>query len=277
VASQRIVAWVRARCNDKDHPVVSFSVEHLTTGGNSGKEVGVPLPLVEGCPTMSTEEIASTLENMAEVFAEGLQGSQQFRLVAVLKTGGTLEFPFRKHGEADASGYGTESASPTGHLAQMMRLNEALTRIGLVHSESLLGKAVDMLGIVTKQNESLMHENAEAFSIVREVLMKQTLANDERALKLIKEKRNADLWRKGVGIAPAVINRLLGSEVIPQSTADSALIDSIAENITAEQVEMLAHSGMLPAPVMGLLMDRLKERFDAKEKEDALAKVEDNG
>ena len=277
MASQRILVWVRQRCNDKENPAVSFSVEHLTTGGNTGKEVGNPIPLVEGCPTMSTEEIASALENMSEAFAEGLQGSQQFRIVAVLKSGGTLEFPFRKHGEADPGGYGTESASATGHLAQMMRLNEALTRIGLVHSETLLGKAVDMLGVMTKQNQELMSENADAFRIVREVLMKQTIDNDERQLKLIKERRNADLWRKGVGIAPAVINRLLGSEVIPQSTADSALIDSIAENITAEQVEMLAHSGMLPAPVMGLLMDRLKEGFDAKVKEDALAKVEDNG
>ena len=277
MAAHRIVTWVRARVHDKEHPPVQFSVEHLTTGGNSGKEVGNPIPLVDGCPKYSTEELAEALETMAEVYAEGLQGNQQFRVVCVLQSGGTLELPFRKHGQGDETGLGTENASPQGHLAQMMRLNEALTRIGLVQGEALLGKAMGMLDIMVKQNQDLMKENADAFSIVREVLMKQTIDNDERQLRLIKEKRNAALWQKGVGIAPAVINRLLGSEIIPQSTADSALIDSIAENISSDQVELLANSGMLPPVVMGLLMDRLKERFDAKTKEDALAKVEPNG
>ena len=69
--------------------------------------------------------------------------------------------------------------------------------------------------------------------------------------------------------APPLINTVLGKEIFPQSVADTALIDSIANHLSEEQIEMLATSNLFPPVVWGPLAQRLDHALKKKEEERA--------
>ena len=65
-----------------------------------------------------------------------------------------------------------------------------------------------------------------------------------------------------MSFAPALINTLLGKEIFPQATADTSLVETIADNIKEEDIQKLA--GVLPPELWGPLAVRMKAHIDKR-------------
>src|SRR5262249_30266238 len=98
-----------------------------------------------------------------------------------------------------------------------------------------------------------------------EVLLSQIKLSHEQRLAETKAVRDADLQRSVLKMLPAVLHQVSGGRIFPQETADTALLDMLAEAVTEEQVKEMAIA--LPKEVGGLLMARFDEAMKRKEKE----------
>jgi hypothetical protein len=128
--------------------------------------------------------------------------------------------------------------------------------------------------MLVKQNADLMQENRDAFAIVKEMLMKQSLDDHKLRKERLEYERSTKERAKWMTFLPALVNSLAGREIFPQGTADTALVESIADALPPEAMGQIA--AMLPPEVMGVIAGRLTEIVERKNRERAeLARTED--
>jgi hypothetical protein len=61
-------------------------------------------------------------------------------------------------------------------------------------------------------------------------------------------------------LAPGLINQLTGKELIPQTHADSELLDALALRISPDQIKLLVQIGILKEHEATLFVDRIVKR-----------------
>src|SRR6185436_1388415 len=127
---------------------------------------------------------------------------------------------------------------------------EALTKISVAHSERIIELLTDM-------NAKLMDENGDAFAIIRDLMTKSFEDNHKRAIELREMDRSTEERRMMLKLLPSLANRVTGKEIFPTEAEDTALIEMLAENVSADHIKML--SGVLPAQVIGPLYARLEK------------------
>ena len=145
--------------------VIQFELAHVRIGNMDGDEVHT---IPTGSKQYTGKELADTFEQLALTHANGFSGTQTFILRARFAdpTVEPAKFPFRKAGQLMQEGLGTEEPNMTGHMAQMMRHNEALMRISSNNSEMMLNRMGEMVERLMSHNEELMTQNARAFESV---------------------------------------------------------------------------------------------------------------
>ncbi len=111
-----------------------------------------------------------------------------------------------------------------------------------------------------------MHENMDAFNLVKEMLSAQANNSHQMRMTELNYERSSAERQKLIQFAPVLINSILGKEIFPQSTEDTALIQSIAENLEPEHIAKLAEMN-LPPMIMGPLSARIMKEMDRKQKE----------
>ena len=77
--------------------------------------------------------------------------------------------------------------------------------------------------------------------------------------------RDTEERRKWLNFAPPLINTLLGRDIFPQSTADTPLVESIAESLTEADIMKLASS--LKPELWGPLAHRFHGALQKKQLE----------
>lgn len=260
--------WLRDKMASTEPNWKTIALVHPGTG----KEV--PPTFKFGGKQFKAEELEEMFRNRAENFSEGTDGSQRFELVAFAD--GTNEpgdtFVFMCHKSRDGLGFFDEGPDDKGIKQQSMRHLEAAMRMALEQTGRLFDASSRAMSALTTQNENLMRENHDAFTIVKDLLMEKANAEADHKMKLLTYERETIERKQWLKFAPPLINSIFGREVFPQSIEDTALIESIAEHLSGEQIEKLAGSGMFPAELWGPLANRMNKFLKEKEEEQATIK-----
>ncbi len=225
------------------------------------------------------ERLAKILEGKARVHCQDSDTVQRFALLAFYDGKSEFEaiFPFKLLPERDPATLGLSTEEPTeeGRTRQKMRQADDLhtqvyQRQAVMdsHAIRMLEQQDKMLGRSQTMLEKVMADNMEAFNIVKELLIERSLGQHNHAMELEKEQRASKREEQFLKFLPAAVNGLAGKEIVPQSLADTALVETIAENITPEMIAKIAELG-LPPMVMGTLSARVMKFMEEKEKRQA--------
>lgn len=268
--------WIRDAMSDsdKDGDISAIAMVHMVNG-QDGKEIHT----VKFGPnkTYQPDQLASVFRGRAEAFAQDLPGVQTFELKAFYGTSTEPRAfqPFMVSGTLDNHGMGSETPDDRGHRAQQMRHSDAFFAQVFRRQESLdaatarviehQSKIIEMLG---GQMATLQHENIEAFAVTRDLLLAQADKRHEYNMQQLEYQRKTKEKEQFLKLLPALVNGLTGKEIFPQGTQDTALIESIAESLDEKTAMRVAE--ILPPQMVGLLMPRLTEVLEKKEREKRL-------
>ncbi len=210
------------------------------------------------------EELARLFKSKAEAYAQDLPGVQTFQLLGFY--GSDQPQAFQPFTVTPAAGEGMYSEAPTeqGRLGQSMRHADML--IGQVYRRQDQMDAMSLRMIELQNNiiVKLTHENHEAHEITKNILMEKALDNHNHVMKQLEHQRSTAERQKWMTYLPALVNTVLGREVFPISTQDTALVEGIADAMTEEDVMKLA--AVLPPTMMGPLAMRMTQFMEKKKK-----------
>lgn len=210
----------------------------------------------------------------ARMHAEGLNGSQQYKLqLTYEKHEPERTLPFRITGAALVNkGDGeTEPATNEGQRAQIMRHNEAMMRIVV----GTFDKQNVMLDMALKRIEAADAEHLAAITMASDMIMKQSLREQERILELKKFERGSEDRKMIMKYAPLVLNSLAGTEVIPASAEAELILEAIEEHLTVDQMKAVAamFQRVLPQELYAVLVNRLDKAADKRLARDKAAQA----
>lgn len=217
-----------------------------------------------GDQARSSKDMAKLFQRKAENKVQDLHGVHTFNL---------LGFYERDEHEAshtivinsnpDNAGNVTEGATPAGVALMAQRHGEML--IQQVYRRQQVLDDYSM-GLIREQGQiirSLQRENLDAVGIIKQVIFDQAANSHKYKMEQLTYERSTGERAKFMKFAPALVNSLLGREIFPQNVEDTALLESIAENITEEQIEKLM-SMNLPMEVAGPLVIRFTKYMEKK-------------
>ena len=254
---QSLESWLVEAMTDeeKDGPISAISLVHVIGGEGSEREVHA---VRFGNKTWRETELAELFKHKASSYCQDIPGSQLFCLLAFY--GKSLEpqarHPFRVSPPTDL-GLSTEAPNETGVRQQQMRLTEALVQGAFRERALLMDNVLRSNELLARHNQRLIEEQQAMTENMRVLILQQVTNNHDLKMQEIEQQRKAELFKKAAELAPAFINSLTGREVIPKETADTALLKTLAGQLTPETVQKLAAA--LPPELMGLLSSRLVE------------------
>lgn len=261
---QSLADWINEALVDPDKggPCTAISLAHML--GVHPQEVHTKR-VVAG-QTIVPRDLADIFQRKAESYCQDLQGAQTFKLLAFYgKNEAEATHPFMINGAFDLGGNVTEAPTPTGEKMQSMRHQEMMVQMAyraIAQNQESLIRQNQMLA---DRCETLQRENHDAYDIVRDIIQRQVTEQHEQRMEALRFERATAERKKWLSFAPALINQLLGREIFPQATADTALVESICDSMSAEQVEKLA--GALPPELWGPLANRMNAHMDKKHRE----------
>jgi hypothetical protein len=254
-------SWIQS-CRldqDKTGPCTAYALVHkpldkelhtVTLGGSPGRTDG---------------ELAKLFLGVAQSYADGLPGMQQFELLAFYSKDEPEAFrPFMLSGRTEYEGGATEAPDKTGMTAQSMRLTEILVQGSFRSQESMAKIMRETMQDIGAENRSLRQENMGMFDILKNLLVEREKMAHNRQMEEAQYARATAERAAWLKMAPPLVNSIVGKEVFPQSSADTALITAAVEHMSPEQLQML--SGILPPEVWGPLATRMQQILEEKEK-----------
>lgn len=262
-AKQTLEQWIHEALTDADKlkPCSKIALVH-----RSGiREVELHTTII-GSRQWNATDLAKMFYGKAENYAAELPGYQQFNLLAFYGENPQWEAikPFGIAGQEELPGNATEAPSKEGLVQQSMRHAEACMHAMMKQTAVLTGAMNTMFEQVVRENISLRKENMDATVIVRDAIMSRTAQNNEARMKELEFQRATEERAKWLSFGPAFINTILGREVFPQASADSALIDAIADSLSEEDIGKLASTGVIKPEVWGPLAKRMSESLRKK-------------
>lgn len=255
MARQTLEQWIFEALNDSDKGAKCSGLGLIHRVGVREQEIHA---VDIGSRQWDTKELATLFKGKAENYAAELVGVQTFNLLAFY--GGSKEpqaiKPFMVNGVEDYGGLATEGPTKDGLLQQMMRHTEAERQIGVKQVHGLIEMTMQLAQVVVKENLSLRTENRESFDLLKQMIMGQVENREAARLKELQFQRESQERQKWLSFAPAVVNRLFGREVVPESLEDTALIEGMAAKLTEDDIGKLAKAGISPE-VWGPLAARM--------------------
>lgn len=275
MARQTLQEWIHEALADEDKgkPCTALALVH---------RVGVREQEIHS-KKLSVREDAKSLAKMflgkAENYAAELPGVQTFNLLAFYGDNPQWEAikPFMINGVEEMPGLSTEGPTKEGLVQQSMRHSESVIQMAFRQTTAMSSAMTSMFEMVVRENMSLRRENQDATVILRDAVLDMNEKKEEAAFKRMKFQRDAEERSKWLSFGPAFVNTLLGKEVFPQSTADTSLIDTIADSISEEDMQRLAASGIIKTEVWGPLAARMAKHLERKRLAEAQAKTALNG
>lgn len=227
-----------------------------------------------GARQWDPKELADILESTADTFAGGVPGVQQFQVLAFFDDQSQPQsfYPFRRNGgDAEQAGLMTEPPTQAGLMGQLMRLFEANTRTSHHYAASTFATMERVIVRLDQRCALLEEEQHDTIELTKELIFQRASDEHGRKIAILELEEKAKTKEAIVRLLPPLANRVFGKEVFPQATADSAIIDQMAESLTQDQIVKL--NGILTPQQWGLLADRLVQSLEKKaEKEKAQEK-----
>lgn len=263
MARQTIEQWIHEVLTDPDKngPCTAIALVH---------RVGVKEQELHstklGGRQWDAKGLAKMFLSKAENYASELPGVQTFNLLAFYGDRSEWEAikPFMVNGEADTGGLATEGPTKEGFLQQCMRHTEAMTQMALRNNQAVMQAMQGMMEQVVRENMSLRRENQEATTIVRDAVIRLTESKEDRAMKRAEYERKTAERQQWLSFGPALINAILGREVFPQASADTALVDMIANSLEEDDLQKLAASGVIKPHLLGPLAQRMAQTLEKR-------------
>ncbi len=267
--------WIQEACTDADKgkDCSLLQLVYLKPGGVGHEDVHSKV--IQG--PQDFKSLGMFFTGKACVFAQDLPGMQSFKLLAYYgeqepKASHTFTVFEGNVTAGDKAPWSKHEPTATGMQAQLMK-----------HNETLMGQCVQLVQGLTaallQRDMAHQQEKAEMTVILRDVLLNMKKEEREARMEQLRFQRETE-ERQMIGRAiPSMANYALGREVIPETYADSQIIESLALKITPDQLQMLQMSGMVTQEEMLLLTARFKkirDEHDARRKALATAPPEDS-
>lgn len=221
-------------------------------------------------------KLAELFQSRADTYAQELPGVQMFQVLCFYGEdqrthGNRYIIAVNNNQDPTQNGLWTENPDAQGQTMQRMRHTEWGMQQIFNRQATLDNYSLRMIEMMTAYQGKLMHENAEAYGIVKEMMMGKIADDREFQIRVMKEKEGAHTRQALMTAMPALINNITGKEVFPESAEDTAIISAIAENVEEEHLPFI--KSILPQPVVALLMPRITKELEKKKLEaDALKK-----
>lgn len=265
--------------NDQNGKCTAIALMHIVAGQQE-KEIHTQKL---GTTAWNPKELADMFRMKAENHCGELPGTQTFNLLVFYENRGEPQArrPFTVYGGhpgADGAQLVTEAPTPQGMIQQVMRHSEAYMQIALRHTAAMVEQSATMLARVASMNEKLMSENNEAYSIIRELMVARDQAQTDGRMKELEFKRKSK-EREMVGkYLPALANQLTGRELFPQSTSDTALIETMADAVAEmSEQEMMELAGKIPPQIWAPLAARFTKAIKEKNRDAMVRREAGNG
>jgi hypothetical protein len=222
------------------------------------------------------DEMAATFDALAVRHAKGIVGggAQQYELSVCRGTSGrpSSVLPFVRVGSSNITGpsgsLATEPPTPIGQLQQGMRMGEQVVQgmIGQINPTfRVQGELIDRL---MRRLSECDQENRELWIACKDLILDLQKTRHAEKLTELNAARMAEFQKQAMTLAPALLNMMAGREVFPLSTADTAILDSIAGWASAEDIRMI--TGALATKEGGpAIASSLTDRFDLYHKRKA--------
>lgn len=257
---------------DKDLPCTSLSLVVMI--GMLEKELH-SVRLNPG-HTLEPKALADMFIGKAHTYGQDLPGSQTFQVLAFYQRRKEAEarFVFVPVIPTDlrSTGLTTEAPTPQGIVQQDMRHRDQwqqalFNRAHQMDQTALMRESRDQNRAEEDRRyiHQLQQENRDCFAIVKDVMMRMADTQHEKTMQQLAFARATAERKKWFSFGPALVNQLLGKEIFPQSTEDTALVEAVAEHLTEDQIKMLG--GILPPQLWGPLATRLERAMADRRKE----------
>lgn len=254
--------WIAEVVNELQDgaPCSSLSVSHRE--GSLTKEIYSVI--ITKDTKINPLEIAELFRRKAESHVQDLPGNQLFELQA--RYGGrsdcSVRLPFRISGSSEAMYGETEPPTPEGKQMQYMRWGEFGHQFWAKQVTELVRIGIDRERVLSSSLEEANKENREIINLLKTALLEQASSQHQFKLEEMKFQRETMVYGELARYAPALLNTVTGRELIPQSSADSALVESMIEHLTPQQVEAMKHT--FPPKVFAIIMARANEYWSKK-------------
>lgn len=260
MARQTLDQWIREALvdPDKDGRCTSMALVHISGPHAAEKEIHT---IRFGSKPQEPRELAALFRGKAESYAAETTGVQTFCVLAFYdnRTEPQARKPLMVHGENDYGGLATEPPTKEGQTMQGMRHMEAVIQLAFRQTQMLFDASNQTTKALLDQNRQLMQENRDSFEIVKELMIKQIEGNHKHEMEALEYQRRTTERSKWLGMAPALVNSLVGKNIFPQGSADTALIDSIMDSLDETSIQQLA--GIIKPEVWAPLASRMSERL----------------
>ena len=256
----------------------AIALLHLKGVGGATEEVTTKP--IEG--SVNPSELANFLIGRAEGFSQDLAGLQTFKLIAFYGNNEphnpfhftTSDGTVMSRSETMMSAH---EPTPTGLMGQLMKNNEFLARqnsdlvtANMAMANGIVAMCFGPTGIVQQS----IRAQLEAVEVVKDSML--DMQRERKALIIEEHKAAQDLQtRKAVIDAiPQLVNRFTGREVFDEKTNDAKIVESLALNVSPQDLELLVAMGKLTKEQALILSARFASIIEEKRKEaEALLKV----
>lgn len=247
MSADRLTAWMRGQlaASRSREPASRFELRHVPSGARLGHEVlALEPPDTEADAWCAGA--AERIEEAAETYARGLRGTQRFALLVFRGDAAKPQgprFPFVVEAE-ETGGYDSEPATSEGLAGQAMRHTEAMARM-LIQSVgptvNALQKTIDRL---SARSEKLEARQLETIELIEELQTERHHREIAAAKADAQNKLMGELGTELKLLAPAIVNRLAGKNVIPLREDPTVLawrrlFESLNDEQRAKMLELL--------------------------------------
>lgn len=233
---------------------------------------------------MSVEDLVASVCDSAQAMADGSPGVLKLQLYAEdpeddNRTVDTFWFAVHPSMTSDEDDKGlSEPADRDGLFAMLMRHNSDLHR----QSSGMWGVMFQyMTSIINRQSdqlEKLQTEKMQSAETMEALISKKHQRDMEAKQVEADMRRKDDMFNKIMLLAPVVVNKIAGKEIVRQNdTAFEITTSEFLKTITGDKIEALMSTGVFDKHQMTLLitmMEQLTKRMlpaDEKQKSPEIA------
>lgn len=221
---------------------------------------------IGGTHSVTPKELSTMFRNKAEVHSQELDGRQMFQLLAYFGSDEpSARFNIKITPSIDPmkAGLMTEPPDATGEKMQGMRHREAL--IGQVYQrqQTLDNHTLKIIETQARMLDQALSQNFQYHEMLKELMLVQANNQQEFQMKLLEKEHRKEREAALIKLAPALINSFTGRKLLPESTEDTAIVETIVDNLKEEHLAMLPALG-LPEAFVGVLASRVQGRLKEK-------------
>jgi hypothetical protein len=250
---------------DQDGPLTSLVLEHSV--GTSFTHIYTKKI---GQSPQDPKDLARTIFSIAETHCQDLPNTQIYRLCAFYNNESQFQthLPFTVSGRADSDGLMTEGPTKDGLLAHGMRWADKTMTLALNQTAMLLQQNNEAMRTLASMNSRLMHENHEAYDIVKQFMLDRVAAEHSFKMEELKYARDSEQRQKWLSMLPPLANRLTGREIFPQSTEDTVIIERLAKELDVDDLEQLTKILEKKPALLAMLAARFNKIGDGSDPAD---------